>query len=109
METAVRLRIATFRTPDFVTRYPSLVVGPMPAGPVAGWEVRFNWTGIPFAWTPLASSDVVGLKPDQPRIIEVNTALEQRERSKSLAVSRRGGWTPGKDLETVLQLVFGIR
>jgi murein DD-endopeptidase MepM/ murein hydrolase activator NlpD len=107
METAVRLRIATYRTPDFVTRYPSLVTGPAPSGPVAGWEVRFNWTGIPFSWTPLAPSDVVGLTPEQPRLIEVNAALEQREHSKSLAVSRRGTWTPGKDLETALQLLFG--
>ena len=55
METAVRLRIATFRTPDFVTRYPSLLTKPLPRGLVAGWEVQFNWTGIPFAWTPLTS------------------------------------------------------
>jgi murein DD-endopeptidase MepM/ murein hydrolase activator NlpD len=107
METAVRLRVATFRTPDFVTRYPSLLTKPQPLGPVAGWEIRFNWTGIPFAWTPLTSADVVGLKPDQPRLIEVNAAIERRERSKTLAVSRRGNWTPGKDLETTLQLLFG--
>ena len=109
METAVRLRIATTRTPDFVTRYPSLLTAPLPVGPVAGWEVRFNWTGIPFAWTPLSSADVVGLKPDQPRLLDVNATIERRERSKSLAVSRRGNWTPGKDLEIVLQLLFGLR
>lgn len=109
METAVRLRIATYRIPDFVTRYPSLLTKPLPVGLVAGWEVQFNWTGIPFAWTPLAPADVAGYKPDQPRIVEVNAALERRERSKTLAVSRRGTWTPGKDLETVLQLLFGVR
>ena len=109
METAVRLRIATYRTPDFVTRYPSLLTKPLPTGLVAGWEVQFNWTGIPFAWTPLTADEVAGLKRDQPKLVEVNAAIERRERSKSLAVSRRGTWTPGKDLETVLQLVFGLR
>jgi peptidoglycan LD-endopeptidase LytH len=108
MEPAVRLRIATFRTPDFVTRYPSLLTKP-PAGLVAGWDVQFNWTGIPFAWTPLTSDDVAGMKVDQPRILDVNVAIERRERSKTLAVSRRGTWTPGKDLETALQLLFGLR
>ena len=107
METAVRLRVATLRTPDFVTRYPPLLTKPLPLGPVAGWEIQFNWTGIPFAWTPLAAADVVGLKPEQPLLVGVNAAIERRERSKTLAVSRRGTWTPGKDLETALQLLFG--
>ena len=108
-ETAVRLRIATYRTPDFVTRYPSLITKPMPLGPVAGWEVRFNWTGLPFAWTPLSTAEVAGLPPDKPRLIDVNAAIARRERSKSLAVVRGATWSAGKDLEIVLQLLFGIK
>jgi murein DD-endopeptidase MepM/ murein hydrolase activator NlpD len=110
MPTVVRVRIATFRTPDFVPRYPALLTKPMPLGPVAGWEVRFNWTGLPFAWTPLTVDDVVGMRPQQPQILEVNAEIEKRERSRSLAVVKRGGgWTAGKDLETVLQQLFGGR
>jgi murein DD-endopeptidase MepM/ murein hydrolase activator NlpD len=109
MEPVVQVRIATFRTPDFVTRYPSLLTKPAPLGPVSGWDIKFNWSGIPFAWTPLEPSDVAGMKPEQPRLMEVNAALERRERSKSLAVSRRGAWTPGKDLEIVLQQLFGLK
>jgi murein DD-endopeptidase MepM/ murein hydrolase activator NlpD len=109
METAVRLRIATYRTPDFITRYPSLLTKPPPAGLVAGWEVQFDWTGLPFAWTPLTPADVAGLKREQPRIIAVDAAIEKRERSKTLAISRHGTWTPGRDLTTALQLLFGLR
>jgi murein DD-endopeptidase MepM/ murein hydrolase activator NlpD len=107
-EAVVKLRLATLRTPDFVTRYPSLLTKPLPVGPVAGWEILFNWSGVPFSWTPLTSMEVVGLVRDKPKLIEVNAALERQQRSKSLAVSRRGNWTPGKDLETVLQLLFGL-
>ncbi len=107
METTVRLRIATYRKPDFIARYPSLMTKPLPFGPVAGWEIRFNWSGVPFAWTPLSGAEVVGLPPGQPRLIEVNAAIERRERSKSLAVERRGTWSVGKDLEIVLQQLFG--
>ena len=107
--TAVRLRIATFRTPDFVTRYPALLIKPLPLGPVAGWEIRFTWTGLPIAWTPLSSAEVAGLPSGQPQFVEVDAAVERRERSKSLAVSRRGGWAAGKDLEIVLQQLFGVR
>ena len=109
MTTAVRVRIRTYRTPDFVTRYPSLLTKPQPPGLVAGWEVQFNWTGVPFAWTPLSVTAVAELKRDQPKIIEVDAAIERRERSKTLAISRRGTWTPGKDLETAMQLLFGLK
>jgi hypothetical protein len=109
METAARVRIATSRTPDFVTRYPSLLTKPLPGGAVAGWDISFNWTGLPFSWTPLTSMEVVGQLPDEPRLLDVNAALERQQRSKSLAVMRRGKWTPGKDLEIVLQQLFGLR
>lgn len=108
LEPAVRLQIATFRTPDFVTRYPSLLTKPV-AGVVAGWDIRFNWSGIPFAWTPLTAAEVAGLPRDRPRIIEVNAALERRERSRTLAVPYRGDWKLGDHLETILEQLFGLR
>ncbi|MBI4621845.1 MAG: hypothetical protein HY736_01330 [Verrucomicrobia bacterium] len=91
-------------------RYPSLLTKPPPMGLVAGWEIRFNWTGIPFAWTPLTAVEVIGLRPELPSILEVNAvAPERRDRSKSLALARRGAWTAGRDLQTVLQQLFGLR
>ena len=68
---------------------------------------RCNWTGLPFAWTPLTLAEVAGLPRDQPQIVEVNTEIERRERSKTLAVSRSGRWVAGKDLEIVLEQLFG--
>ncbi len=109
METAVRVRIATRRTPDFVLRYPALVTKALPMGLVAGWEIQFNWTGVPFAWTPLNATEVVALPYEQPRLTEVNAELEKRQRSRSLGVDRRGALVVGKDLETVLQQLFGLR
>jgi murein DD-endopeptidase MepM/ murein hydrolase activator NlpD len=108
MEPAVRVRIATRRVPDFVLRYPSLLTKPLPPL-VAGWDIKFNWTGVPFAWTPLTPMEVIGQPADQPVLSEVNAALERRERSKTLVVPRHGSWTVGKDLRTVLQQLFGLR
>lgn len=105
----VKLRIATYQTPDFIRRYPSLLTKPIPMGLVAGWEIKFNWSGVPFAWTPLNRQEVAGLKPNSPQLVEVDAAIERRERSRSLAVQRRGTWTMGKDLETVMQQLFGLR
>ncbi|HEY8931888.1 MAG TPA: M23 family metallopeptidase [Rariglobus sp.] len=109
-QTAVaRLRIATNRTPDFVQRYPELLTEEVPLAGPAGWEIKVNWTGLPFAWTPLKATDVVGLKPDEVRISEVDAAALKRFRCKSIAVLRRGNYVPGKDLETMLEQVFGLR
>ncbi len=106
---AVRLRIATHQSPDFIRRYPSLLTRPLPMGPVAGWEITFGWTGLPFAWTPLTAMEVAGLAREKPIVTWVDAALERRERSKTLVVSRRGQWHTAKDLDTVLQQLFGLK
>ena len=108
MEPAVRVKIATRRMPDYVLRYPALVTKPIPLN-LAGWEIKFNWTGIPFAWTPLTPMETMGLVPDRPTLYDVNESLISRERSKSVAIQHRGIWFPGHDLEVVLQQLFGLR
>jgi murein DD-endopeptidase MepM/ murein hydrolase activator NlpD len=108
MEPAVRVRLATRRTPDLVQRYPALLTKEPPMV-VAGWDIKFNWTGLPIALTPLSAAETAGLTPDQPVFLDVNTDSERRHHCKSLVVSRHGGWTAGKDLEIVLQQMFGIR
>ncbi|HWA10929.1 MAG TPA: M23 family metallopeptidase [Opitutaceae bacterium] len=106
--TAVRVRIATHRVPDFVQRYPSLLTKPMPLT-VDGWDIRFNWTGLPIALTPLGAMDVLGLPPNKPVLSDVSAEIERRERCKTLVVSHRGSWSAGRDLETVLQQLFALR
>jgi murein DD-endopeptidase MepM/ murein hydrolase activator NlpD len=106
MEPSGRLKIATRKIPDFVTRYPALVTKPIPAT-LGGWEIKFAWTGLPFEWTPLSPMETVGLPSNQPVIVDANASTEHRQRSKSVVVMRRGKWTPGSDLQTVLQQLFG--
>lgn len=108
MHPAVRLRLMSSRVPDFVSRYPSLLTKPIPPV-VAGWEITCNWTGLPFRWTPLTGLETVGLATNEATLVDVDSAVERKQRSKTLAVYRRGRWTPGRDLETVLQQLFGLR
>jgi hypothetical protein len=106
----VTVRVAASRTPDFIARYPSLVRKPLPPGLVAGWEVECNATGLPFAWTPLTAAELGGQRTGTARIISADAALLRGARCKSLAKpARGGGYTPGADLATMLQLVFGLR
>ncbi|HKB56493.1 MAG TPA: M23 family metallopeptidase [Lacunisphaera sp.] len=105
----VRVRVATSRVPDFITRYPALLRRPMPAGLVAGWEVECNATGLPFAWTPLTPLQAAGMRPNTAQVVAVEPALVRACRCKSLVKPRGSGWVPGADLATMLEQVFGLR
>ncbi|MBI2497726.1 MAG: M23 family metallopeptidase [Opitutae bacterium] len=109
MRGVVRVRVATSRVPDFISRYPSLLRKPLPAGPVAGWEIECNATGLPFAWTPLGPVEVMSLRPNTAQIVSVEPAILRAHRCKSLARPRGSGYMPGSDLTTMLQQVFGLR
>jgi murein DD-endopeptidase MepM/ murein hydrolase activator NlpD len=109
LPSVVRVRIATKRVPDFVQRYPELLTREIPAAGVAGWEMKVNATGLPFSWTPLNAEDVEGFRTNEIRLSDVDAEALRRFRCKSIAVSRRGKYEPGRDLETMLQLVFGLR
>lgn len=110
MQTAVRLRIATQRVPDYVQRYPSLISKPLSADQlVGGWEVRINEMGLPFSFTPLTPMEMMSVGSGTVQILEANEAILKQHRCKSLVFEKRGSWAIGRDLQEVLQLVFGIR
>lgn len=106
---AVRVRVATSRTPDFIQRYPGLLRKEPAGGLVGGWEIECNANGLPFAWTPLAPAEVAGQSPNTAQIVWSEPALLRGHRCKSLVRTRGGRQVPGADLETMLQLVFGLR
>ena len=102
------MTIATTRVPDFIRRYPALLRKPI-NGLVAGWEVSCSSTGLPFAWTPLSANEVIGYGANEVRIVSAENSALRAYRCKQLVKPRRGGYAPGDDLQTMLQLVFGVR
>ena len=102
----VRVRVATTRVPDFIQRYPALLRKPID-GLIAGWEIECNTTGLPFAWTPLTARDVNGMRPNEVDVVWADAS--KTHRCRQLLRVRRGGYEPGSDLQTVLQLVLGLR
>lgn len=108
LDCAVRLRVITTRVPDFIRRYPALLMKPMD-GLVGGWEVQCDVTGLPFAWTPLTPMEVAGKRAGSVEIVAVDTPALRSFRGKDLIRTRGGRHTVGPDLNTMLQLVFGLR
>lgn len=109
LPTAVRIRISTTRTPDFVQRYPELLSGERPQGLLGGWEIHFSATGLPIKWVALAPLETASLRAGKPEIVWTDDALMKREHCRDLVDVRRGRKTPGKDLQAVLELLFNLR
>ncbi len=110
MEAVAVVRVARSGRPDFVQRYPELIApGAGWAVLPAGWEVKIGRTGIPFSWRPLAAEELEGYRRNEVRVVSVDETLRATCRCRDIVVKRRGAWVPAKDLETVLQLVFGLR
>ena len=109
MRAQLRVRIATRRVPDFIRRYPSLLKAPLPAGPIGGWEIECDWTGLPFAWRPLTPMEVAGEAPNHVTLLNVDYASVVEHRGKVLVRRHGAGYAVGRDLETVLQQLFGLR
>ncbi|MDF9826751.1 murein DD-endopeptidase MepM/ murein hydrolase activator NlpD [Ereboglobus sp. PH5-10] len=105
MKPAVRVRYVTRAVPDFTRRYPALLTKPVPSGGVGGWEILFNETGIPFAWTPLGETEIAGIA-GEARITWKDDAILKAWRCKSLVLTQRGAPVPGRDLRAVLGLLF---
>lgn len=108
LDSAVRVRVISTRVPDFIRRYPALLTKPMD-GLVGGWEVQCDVTGLPFAWTPLTPMEVAGKRAGSVEIVSADTAALRAFRGKDLIRTRSGRHSPGPDLTTMLQLVFGLR
>jgi hypothetical protein len=104
---AVRVRVGSRRTPDFATRYPSLVTTPVPVGDVAGWEIGMMWTGLPVFLRPLSTAEAGKLRPGAVEVLSVDADLVASQRSIRLVRMRGGKWTPSGDLDEVIGKLFG--
>jgi len=101
--------VATHAVPDFVLRYPVLLTKEIPVAGVAGWAIKVTWTGLPVSWTPLSAGEMIGWRADEVRLSDVNAETIRKYRCKSVVVMRHGNYVTGKDLDTVLQQLFGLR
>lgn len=105
---AVVIYTARRGEPDFIRRYPELLVTPASSAAAAdaGWEIAFNQTGLPFRWRRLAAAELVGFKPGEIRIQKVDANLLAANRGRQLAVKRGSRWVPDEDLSSVMELLF---
>lgn len=107
---AVVIRIKYLGIPDFVRRYPelkaetnALFIAP------AGWEVSVDCVGFPFHWRPLHGEELTGYRQGEVNIISVDETIQAQCRCKRLVSKRSRGYVPDRDLQSLTQLLFGLR
>ena len=81
----------------------------MPLFGLAGWEVDFDDFGVPLQWRPLLADAVAGYRRNEVRIVSTDAALLDDVICKDLVKTSRGRAVPDDDLQTNLQLLFGLR
>jgi len=106
---AVVARVAGVGAPDFMQRYPELMAGREVPVALGGWEVSFSVTGVPLAFAPVAQADMAGQAPGSVRLVEVDEEAVRACSCRRLVTWSRGGAEPGRDLLTLMQLIFGLR
>ncbi len=105
----VTVRVATRTSPNFIRRYSALRSEPMPLFGLAGWDVDFDEFGVPIDWRPLLADAVEGYGKYEVRIIATDDEALRSVRCKDLVRTLGGKQVPDSDLQTNLQLLFGLR
>lgn len=106
---AVVVRIANAGTPDFIRRYPELLANESITGLRGGWEIHFNNTGLPIKWAPIPPTQVKDMRPNEVRVLWTNPDLIKQQRCRDLVDTKGRNNSVGKDLKSVLELLFRLR
>jgi peptidoglycan LD-endopeptidase LytH len=103
----VTARVARSAEPDFLRRYPSLLVNADALIIGAGWEVGFNHTGVPVRWRRLESSELADVPRGEWRIMHADRPALAACPCRELVRERKGVLSADEDLHDVLEILFG--
>ena len=101
---SVIVRVKTNKTPDFVSRYPSLSTGKKSAVS-NGWDVTFGPYGIPLQIKPVEKT--ISSKEKQIKILEF-ISDPQKKPCRRLTIQKGTQFFPTEQLLTYLELLFAI-
>ncbi len=104
---AVMLHIHTGRRPDFVDRYPELVVEGCDPSEQAGWEILLTAWGLPISFKPVSLSELQGAEEmGDVSILAVNHALLDEFACRSIVTERGDKVSLGRNGEMIMELLF---
>ena len=101
---SVVVQVKTDKTPDFVTRYPSLSVAKK-SNNSNGWKATFGPYGIPLLIEPVTKP--IGPKEKQIQILSFNPE-SQKKPCRRLTKKIGDRYIPAEQLQTYLELLFEL-
>ncbi len=101
---SVIVQVKTSKTPDFVTRYPSLSTTKK-SGSSNGWKVTLGPYGIPLRIDPV--SKPIGSQEKQVKILNFNPE-SQKKPCRMLTKKTGNQYVPTEQLLTYLELIFEL-
>lgn len=99
----VQVRATNF---EFLNRYQPLVAkrSEAAAGGVAGYELVFDYAGVPIQLIPLAAGELKSKA--RVHLLSVNEAVQQAHRCRKLVVKRAGRWELASGGERLVDLLL---
>lgn len=101
---SVIVQVKTSKTPDFVSRYPSLSKAKKSSNS-NGWKVTFGPYGIPLLIEPVTKS--IGPKEKQIQVLHFNPE-SQKKPCRRLTKKIGERYIPTEQLQTYLELIFEL-
>lgn len=103
------LRVYTNKVPDFVKRYPALVVGSYDSKKLVAWDIAFTDFGLPIRWTPRFAKNNIDIQEGAVSILSY--APDRLSRQSCHRVLELEEGLPSLSLQTIatVQKLFRFR
>jgi len=104
---AVAVHVYSTRRPDFLVRYPELLLPGCDPSEQAGWEVLLTAWGLPLSFKPLRQGDLNGVvNPGDISVVGVNREALSRYECREIVTEKRGRVVLGDGGQTVMEILF---
>ena len=104
---AVMVHVYSKREPDFLQRYPELVIPGCAPEEQAGWEVILSAWGLPLSVKPLSAPELQGVRePGDISVVGVNRQALDRYECRDIISERGGKVSLGRGGQVILEILF---
>ncbi len=104
---AVMVHVYSTRKPDFLHRYPELVIPGCEAGEQAGWEVILSAWGLPLSIKPLDRVSLLGVKNEGDiSVVGVDRTELSRYACRRIVQEGKGKVVLGRGGQAIIEIMF---
>jgi hypothetical protein len=98
--------VHTSGTPDFVERYPELLVEYDKEKPTTGWSIDYTWFGLPKAWRQISEPETPQSGNLLKEVVFHDSELLARFPGHDLVQVSRGRALPGARMQQTRSILF---